>query len=159
MRFDLDCGETLLIDEQDVHYVVGYRLHIIYIYENKVPVRVSGVNVTRNGKRWILSRLIMEAGPGVYVDHKNGNPMDNRRENLRFATPAQNCRNRRNHKRKGLPLGVTRDHDTGYLRVRVGFNGRQHYVGRFKDVKSAVDARNAMAVRLHGDFYYPSRDE
>ena len=41
-----------------------------------------------------LPRLLMNAQPGEYVDHINGNNCDNRKENLRITTNQENCQNR-----------------------------------------------------------------
>jgi hypothetical protein len=44
-----------------------------------------------------MHRDIMGTPPdGMQVDHINGNKLDNRRENLRFATASENCINRYN---------------------------------------------------------------
>lgn len=52
--------------------------------------------VTLSGHRThvLLHRLILNAPPGVDVDHINGDPLDNRRANLRFVTHQQNMENR-----------------------------------------------------------------
>ena len=42
-----------------------------------------------------LHRFVLDAGPGDLIDHKNGNGLDCRRENLREATTAQNAQNQR----------------------------------------------------------------
>ena len=42
-----------------------------------------------------LHREIMNPPEGMVIDHKNHNPLDNRRDNLRICTQAENTRNRK----------------------------------------------------------------
>lgn len=54
------------------------------------------------GRRQVLvHRLVLEAfvgpGPGLQAAHWNGDPADNRLENLRWATARQNCQDKRRH--------------------------------------------------------------
>ena len=43
----------------------------------------------------IMHRAILNAPPGVPVDHANGNGLDNRKANLRTCSSSQNSQNRR----------------------------------------------------------------
>ena len=47
-----------------------------------------------NGKSVMLSRYIMGYDESLYVDHIDGNPLNNQTENLRLANPKQNSQNR-----------------------------------------------------------------
>jgi hypothetical protein len=41
-----------------------------------------------------MARMLMNAQSGEYIDHINGNPCDNQKENLRKTTNQENCQNR-----------------------------------------------------------------
>lgn len=57
------------------------------------------------------------AWPSMEIDHINGNPMDNRIENLREVTLRKNCHNRNRH-RAGATPGVTWHRKQGKFNVR-----------------------------------------
>ncbi|WP_412102526.1 HNH endonuclease [Paenibacillus alvei] len=89
------------------------------------------------------------------VDHINGDPLDNRRENLRVATRNENCRNRRRRKRyKYRFKGVTYDKDkvVNKWRARISYEGKRHCLGYFYTETEAAKAYNEAAIRLHGEF-------
>lgn len=45
------------------------------------------------GKTIRMHSVLMQPPKGLEVDHLNGNPLDNRRSNLRICTHKQNCQN------------------------------------------------------------------
>lgn len=86
------------------------------------------------------------------VDHKNGDPSDNRRCNLRIVTDQQNAMNRRTpiNNTTGVK-GVTKHNDGGYV-VRLGFMGKRHYLGYYKTFEEAVKVRNEKEKELYKEF-------
>ena len=88
-----------------------------------------------------------------FVDHKNGNTLDNRRSNLRKCDPSSNGANaplsRRN---KSGYKGVT--WDTARNRWTVGIVVRRHrkFLGRFLSLQEAASAYDEAAVKYFGEF-------
>jgi hypothetical protein len=94
-------------------------------------------------------------------DHINRNKLDNRRENLRITSVAENNRNVIYSSRKGMAgtrgtVGV-RDftlHRCGKYQAQFGFRGRNIYVGLFSTPEEAtaatVKARNAAIAEMEG---------
>ena len=96
-----------------------------------------------------LHRELMKPGPGMVVDHINGDGLDCRRSNMRVCTLAENQRNSRPRKRD-LPKGVSRVKGRYLAAIMVA--GVVHRLGRFSDVEAAAAAYAEAAVRLHGEF-------
>jgi hypothetical protein len=89
---------------------------------------------------------------GMYVDHINHVPYDNRIENLRLSTPAENQQNRINKRKgsKGNVIGVIPS-GTGF-NAFVSRNGKPVYLGYFSEEQDAIDARTKAARELYGEF-------
>ena len=61
----------------------------------------------KNKKYYALPRLILNAQKGQIIDHRNRDPLDNRRCNLRIVNARQSNLNRRLHSNTGF-IGVSR---------------------------------------------------
>ena len=94
----------------------------------------------------------MNAPKGKLVDHRNSDPKDNRRENLRLATFAENVRNRSKWQRKTTSryLGVYRE--KGGRRKKWAAQIRHKKLGRFDNEIEAAKAYDREARKLYGDF-------
>lgn len=76
------------------------------------------------------------------VDHENGDPLDNRRTNLRVCTRAQNGQNRNGGRRGGSSKyrGVSFCKQTGRWAAHARVNYKQHFLGRYDTEKQAAKA-------------------
>jgi hypothetical protein len=98
-----------------------------------------------------LGWFILRPLPGYIVDHISGDPLDNRRANLRIATVAQNVRNRAKHANGRHPYkGVKAS--KGAFEAWVTCEYVKHYAGRYATVEEAARGYDRAAKRLHGDF-------
>ena len=104
-----------------------------------------------NGKRGVnlLAHWVLNAKKGQFIDHINGNKLDNRKQNLRFCTLKQNGGNRTCHTlNKSGYKGVTLDKHGKKWQVYVA--GK--YGGVFKSAKNAAKKYNELAIKEWGDF-------
>lgn len=111
------------------------------------------VITTIKGRTVLLHRLILDAPVGTEVDHRNGDRLDNRRENLRLASRAQNASNR------GLSVanrsgfkGVRWHRGTGRWEARIKVDGRDRYLGLHNDPRVAARVYDTAALEAFGPF-------
>ena len=103
-----------------------YRHHLIFLWVNK---------------RW----------HNIELDHEDGNSLNDKIDNLREATHAQNMRNRRRRTSKSIyPMGVRKYRNKFTARIR--FNGKDIHLGSFATVEEASNAYQAKRKELFNDF-------
>jgi hypothetical protein len=109
---------------------------------------------TTKGNTLLLHREIMEAGKLDEVDHKNGDGLDNRRENLRLCTRGQNACNARktNRARSSRFKGVSWDRANRKWAAQICKDYQNRLIGRFDDEEEAARAYDEQAKILHGEF-------
>lgn len=85
------------------------------------------------------------------VDHRDGDGLNNRRANLRRASPLQNMWNRRKHKPGSSRFkGVI--WEKGAWRARITVKGRLRHLGRFVSETEAAFAYDSEAKKHFGEF-------
>lgn len=105
------------------------------------------------GKHVKMHRLIMQAAPGQIVDHVNGDPLDNRRVNLRIVDSRQNSMNRAPRTgptRTSSYKGVGKRGDMYIARIRV--DGALIELGRSRCELESARMYNEAAVRCFGPY-------
>lgn len=89
--------------------------------------------------------------PEVDVDHINGNRGDNKISNLRLATRADNCRNRKTRKDSGTGSKNVQFR-YGKWKVKVCFNYKRIHGGTYETLQEAEAAAMELRNRLHGKY-------
>jgi hypothetical protein len=87
------------------------------------------------------------------IDHKNGDPRDNRLCNLRVATRQQNGWNTKDRTWRELPRGVQRANQKSRFVAGMTINGRRIHLGTFDTPEEAHAAWWAAAQKERGEFF------
>ena len=107
-----------------------------------------------NGKKHLVHRVIWFLHHGdcpEFLDHIDGNPLNNRIENLRPATKAQNAMNRKVKSDNQLGVkGVVKRHNKYCANIWIG--GKSLFLGMFHTIKEASDAYKLAASKHFGEF-------
>lgn len=95
--------------------------------------------------------LGLQPGDGLHGDHINGDKLDNRRENLRVVTPADNmCGFKSQGPRFSSPFrGVFRRTERPGFGAKATIGGKQHWLGAYAEAEDAARAVNEFWV-AHG---------
>lgn len=143
-KIPLTKGASAIIDPE---YYDALSKHKWYLHSKGYACRDTGGR--HNRKTIFMHDEIMGMAGN---DHINHNKLDNRRKNLRRATRAQNQHN----------LSKFKNNTSGYIGVSKTSWGKWHAyvwnnykrvnVGYFYTAKEAGQARDKVAMKLHGAF-------
>ena len=121
----------------------------------------AGHNGYRRGrfqKRSLLAHRVVwflhhGSQPPAGIDHINGNPADNRPENLRPAGQTLNTRNTRVRKDSKTGVKGVRGHvDSPNFQGQVRLEGKRYYTDWYPSIAEAEIAVRQLREQLHGDF-------
>lgn len=123
------------------------------------PWGVNGCGyVIRSHPLELLHRTIMKAKSNELVDHINHDTLDNRKQNLRLCTTAQNAHNSRisKHNTSGFK-GVHFDLRSQRWIASIIAHDKRIQIGSYVDKIDAVIARNEAAIKYHKEFAWINR--
>lgn len=101
----------------------------------------------------LMHRVLMEAKKGHNIDHIDGNPLNNQKSNLRYATTAQNSWNRKgvqNSTSKYKGVSWAKQFNKWYACIKK--NGKSKNLGYYASEIEAAKVYDKEAKSLFGDY-------
>ena len=109
-----------------------------------------------NKRKYYVHRIVFLWHHGYLpelLDHIDGNPLNNRIENLRLATPAENIWNARTPKTNTSGAkGASWHKKSSKWQVRICINSKEKHIGLFEDFELAELVAIMAREKYHGDF-------
>jgi hypothetical protein len=147
-EIQLTQGQVAKVDDGDYEYLNQWNWYYHKGYAVRVDKRILGKQKTIK-----MHGVIMDTPTDLETDHINHDRLDNRRDNLRVVTHAQNQMN----KKKQI------DNTSGYKGVswhkqknkwiaKIQVVNRQKHLGCFTDMIEAAKAYDAAAIKYFGEF-------
>lgn len=137
-------GRTALVDDEDYERLMKLGVWLFNKKTGQVYCQVS------------LHRAVLNYGPGEpHIDHKDRNPLNCQKENLRPATKSQNGMNRGKFKAretssryKGVCWHKVSEKWIAYITL----DQKRHFLGSYDTEEDAARAYNIKALELFGEF-------
>ncbi len=146
-------NDILIIDFYTYLLIKGKAIHISKIGKKKYAY-VHDINKKRKNRRNLrFHRYITSAPTAFLVDHINGDTLDNRLENLRYATASENSRNQKISSRNTSGYkGVTWIKKMNKWKSSISVNLKRINIGYFDNKHLAAVAYNKASIKYHGNF-------
>jgi len=154
-KIKLTQGKFAFVDDEDYQELSRHRWCSQVGQSTFYAVRRFWLKYEKKYEGELMHRRILglKHADGKKVDHINGNGLDNRKQNLRICSQAENLCNSK----------VRRDNTSGYKGVswhrnrrkwqaHIGVDGKLVYLGIFPDSRQAAAAYNRAALAYHGQF-------
>ena len=163
---------TVLFDEEDRELVEGHKWHLfkqkgrytLYAVAH-IPhpnggwrewhnPKLNKIKRQRRTTKIYLHRIILNAPKNKQIDHRDGNGLNNTRENLRIVSHSENQRNKKSYKNNSSGYkGV--DKPGSRWRARVHHEGNEIHIGYHDTAEDAARAYDAKIKELSWEIVNP----
>lgn len=137
-------GEEIYVDDED------------YEYLNQWPWWISSRNHAQgyvDKVQMYMANYFLPPKDGFIVDHKDRNPRNNCKDNLRYATYSQNSANATKQQNTTSKYkGVSWYSKSGKWTMKYYENKRQIHGGYFECEHEAAERYNEEMFRIHGEY-------
>ena len=155
-------NKLAIVDDEDYEKLIVYKWQVRsdrdknhYAQRGKYLGKIDGKYKTTTIQ---MSRSILGIeDSSIKIDHKNGNTLDNRKENLRIATSKENNTNLHGLKRNNTSgyRGVIKRKDGKMIlwRARISLpDGTKKSLGQYSTAEEAARVFDKAAKELYGNF-------
>lgn len=152
-RIPLTKGKFALVDDEDFEFLMQWKWCCLKAdKDHYYAYRTESFGDSKNGV--LMHRFLLNlSDKDIFVDHINGNGLDNRRENIRAVTVSQNNLNRRGDENSTSRFkGVCWDTERKTWIAKIMANRKYKFIGRFQSEMEAALAYNHVALEMHGEF-------
>lgn len=144
-------GKVAIVDDEDFENLNKNK----WYYSKGYAGRKNKIKGPDYGKLIYMHREVMDAPEGKQVDHKNHKKLDNRKENLRICSNAENNWNKSFTKRNKIgEKGVWYIKNDNKYGAMIKKNGVTYWIGSFQTKEEAAAKYREKAKELHGEFVY-----
>lgn len=141
-----------LVDDEDYEFLIQRKWYAGNNPKAHTMYAKSGKGCGKNGLKILMHRLIMGANNGQFIDHIDGNGLNNQKSNLRFCTHTENMRNSKKRNSISEYKGVSWFKHARRWRARITVNKKGITIGYFKDKTHAARAYDQAAIKHYGKF-------
>jgi hypothetical protein len=148
---ELTQGKFAIVDDEDFEWLNQWKWCAHFEKTHWYAIRsIRPKNSKPEQVR--MHRIIINTPKDLLVDHINHNSLDNRKENLRVCTIAQNQYNQTARLASSKYKGVSWQKVARKWKVEIIKNRKCFHVGLFENEIDAAKAYNVKAKELFGEF-------
>lgn len=157
-QIELTQGQIALVDDEDYEMINQYKWCAVRYKHKDSTVGFYAIRTRYFNSTWeriLMHRFILNVKDKRWIDHKNHNTLDNRKENLRACTISQNQANKRKKDHctsiyKGVSWHKSK-FDSKWL-AQIGHHNKVYYLGNFDNEIDAAYAYDKAAYEQWGEF-------
>lgn len=147
---ELTQGYSTLVDDEDFERLSLWRWKVLKSKDKRYACRSKR---TPTGSATILMhKEILSTRPGMLVDHRDGNGLNNQRYNLREADRTQNMANSSASRGTSRYRGVSYSTKRNKWVAQIKHQGIHYFLGRFQTEDEARQVFDLKNRELNGEY-------